>query len=71
MCLAEVYLTDGQQTENGELVLADVAYVECKQDGLLVSTMFGESKVVQAEICAVDFMRNTVTLRQKEGAKNV
>jgi len=71
MCLAEVYLTDGQAVGTAELVLADVAYIESEEDGLLVTTMFGETKVVQAEIHAVDFMKNTVTLRQRESAKNV
>lgn len=70
MCLAEVYLTDGQHTGTGELVLADVAYIESEQDGLLVSTMLGETKVVSGEIVSVDFMRNTVTLRPREGTKN-
>jgi len=70
MCLAEVYLTDGQQAGTGELVLADVAYIESEQDGLVVSTMFGETKVVQGEIVSVDFMKNTVTLRSRESAKN-
>jgi len=70
MCLAEVYLTDGQQAGTGELVLADVAYIESEQDGLVVSTMFGETKLVQGEIVSVDFMKNTVTLRSRESAKN-
>jgi len=71
MCLAEVYLTDEQQAGTGELVLADVAYIESEQDELIVSTMFGETKVVEAKIHAVDFMRNTVTLRRRESARNV
>jgi len=71
MCLAEVYLTDEQQAGTGELVLADVAYIESEQDELIVSTMFGETKVVEAKIHAVDFMKNTVTLRRRESARNV
>ncbi len=71
MCLAEVYLTDGQQAGAGELVLADVAYIESEEDGFLVTTMFGETKMVQAKIHAVDFMKNTVTLRPREDARNV
>ena len=71
MCLAEIYLTDGQTAGTGEQVLADVAYIESEEDGLLVSTMFGETKLVQAEIGAVDFMKNTVTLQPREGARNV
>jgi len=65
MCLAE------QQAGTGELVLADVAYIESEQDELIVSTMFGETKVVEAKIHAVDFMKNTVTLRRRESARNV
>ncbi len=70
MCLAEVYLTDRQHTGTGELVLADVAHIECEQDELLVSTMLGETKVVRGEILSVDFINSTVTLRPREGAKN-
>jgi len=65
MCLADVYLTSEQATGTGELVLADVAYIESEKDDLIVTTMFGETKTVQAEIRAVDFMKNKVTLRPR------
>ena len=71
MCLAQVYLTDRQQAGTGELVLDDVAYIESEEDGLLVTTMFGETKMVQAEIRTVDFMKNTVTLWPREDARSV
>ncbi|MCD6287943.1 MAG: CooT family nickel-binding protein [Candidatus Hydrogenedentes bacterium] len=70
MCLADVYLTDRQQTGTDELVLADVAYIECEQDSVFISTLLGETKIVQAEIRAVDFMKNTVTLRTKDNGNN-
>jgi len=74
MCLARVEFLeqneDGKHTGTGELVLADVAYMESREDEVVVSTMFGETKVVQGAIRSVDFMKSTVTLRPRESAKN-
>jgi predicted RNA-binding protein len=72
VCLARVELIeqneDGRHPGTGELVLDDVAYLESSGDEVLVSTMFGETKVVQGKICSVDFMRSIVTLRPREEA---
>lgn len=74
MCLARVELIErnenGRHPGSGELVLDDVAYLESSEDEVLVSTMFGETKVVQGKICSVDFMRSIVTLRPREEAKD-
>jgi len=74
MCLARVELIEqneeAQHAGSGELVFEDVAYMELKDEEILVSTMFGETRVVQGEICSVDFMKSIVTLRPRESAKN-
>jgi predicted RNA-binding protein len=73
MCLARVELIEqteeGERADSGELILEDVAYIESKEDEVLVSTMFGETKVVQGEISSVDFMKSIAIVRPRARAR--
>ena len=58
MCLAKAYLEDS----TGEPLLKDIASVEVKDGKLLIKTLFGEQKEIEANIQAIDFMKSTILL---------
>ena len=54
MCLSNVFYvdSDGQQKE----VMRDVAQMEARNNGFLLTGLLGEQKFVQGEVKSVDFV---------------
>ena len=63
MCLSRIYT--GEKTEENCL-MEEAARVALRKDGVEVSTLFGESKLLHDySINEVDFMENFVTLKKE------
>jgi len=61
MCLATVYLEDGDQREE---VLSDVIQIEFKGEGVLMTTLLGEEKLFQDRIKSIDLMKGTILIEK-------
>ena len=59
MCLSKAYIAS-----NGErgLLMEDVASVEIKDNKLLLKTLFGEEKEIEASIRKIDFVARSIVL---------
>lgn len=62
MCEVKVFKKEG---ENEVLLLSDVYLVEEEGNGIRFETIFGEQRIYEAEIEAVSFSDNKVTIRDK------
>jgi len=60
MCLAKVYLKDGDEEK---LVMETVAYAEKKDGKLLIKNILMQEKEVDGEIVSVDFSGGRVVVR--------
>jgi len=60
MCLAKVYLQDGDKEE---LVMETVAYAEKKDGKLLLKNILRQEKEVDGEIVSVDFSGGRVVIK--------
>ena len=60
MCLATVVVEDHGHREQ---VMEDVAWIEPAGDGLLLTTLLGESRVVSAQIERIDLMKSVIVLK--------
>jgi len=59
MCLAKAYVgINGEK----ELLMGDVASLKAKDGKLLVTTLFGEQKEIEANIKEIDFMSSSIIL---------
>jgi predicted RNA-binding protein len=59
MCLAKAYLGhDGE----GELIIGDVTSIKTSGGKLLLTTLFGERKEIEASIKEIDFRGSKVIL---------
>ena len=64
MCLAKVYLgTDGER----ELLIEEIASLKADGDRLLVTTLFGEQREIEASIKEIDFRASSILLEKKAG----
>ena len=63
MCLAKVYLKGNGEKE---LLLESVAFMEVKNNRLLLSTIFGERKEIEAGIQEVDFQNSNIILAKPD-----
>ena len=62
MCEVKVF----KKEKDGEvLLLRDVYLIEEEADGLRLETIFGEQKVLDAEIASVSLSENKVVIRDK------
>ena len=59
MCLAKVYL---KANGDKELLLESVAFVKSGEKQLLISTIFGEQKEIEASIREIDFLTHSILL---------
>ena len=59
MCLAKAYL---QEKGEKELLLQEVVLVEIENKKLILSTIFGEQKEIEANIKQVDFQNSNIIL---------
>ena len=64
MCLSKVYVE-----RNGErgLLLEEVTSLEVKDDRLLLKTLFGEQKEIEASIKEIDFLTHNIILASSRG----
>jgi predicted RNA-binding protein len=62
MCLATVYIEDddGQR----EQVMQDVAWIKPEDGGLQLIPLFGESRLLQAQIESIDLMNSLIVLKR-------
>jgi predicted RNA-binding protein len=59
MCLAKAYV--GSNGEK-ELLMEEVASLKTKNGKLLVTTLFGEQREIEASIKEIDFMASSIIL---------
>ncbi len=61
MCLAKAYLS-----ENGEreLLMREIAYLGVGNEKLLLRTLFGEQKEVEAKLREIDFANSSIILEK-------
>ena len=62
MCLAKAYIGS-----NGErkLLMEEVASLKTKEGKLLVTTLFGEQREIEATIKEIDFMDSSIILEKQ------
>ena len=59
MCLSKVYaIKNGQR----ELVLSEIASLKIEANKLLLTTLLGERKEIQASIREIDFLTHSIIL---------
>jgi predicted RNA-binding protein len=61
MCLATVFIEDDGQREQ---VMQDVAWIKPTDGGLQLTTLLGESRLLQAQIESIDLMKSTIILKR-------
>ena len=59
MCLARAYIGGDQEKE---LLMEEVASLRVEDGKLLMTTLFGEQKEIEASIKEIDFMSSSVIL---------
>ena len=64
MCLAKAYL--GGKGER-ELLIEEIASLKVKDGKLLITTLFGEQREIEANISEIDFMASSIVLSGLEG----
>ena len=62
MCIATVYVDDGNGIEE---VMRDVISVEPENDGILLTSILGEEKLLQASIRNIDFLKHSVVVEPR------
>jgi len=63
MCETKVYIEkDGKKEE----ILENVINIQSEEDGLLIKDLFGEQKLVKANIKYIDFMKHEMVLTETE-----
>ena len=61
MCLAKAYL---KKNSERELLLEEVALIEIEDKRLLLSTIFGDKKEIEADIKQIDFQNSSIILER-------
>lgn len=64
MCLAKAYV--GSNGER-ELLMAEIASLKAEDGKLLVTTLFGEQRELEADIKEIDFMASSIILENVRG----
>lgn len=62
MCIATVYVDDGKRREE---VMRDVISVESENDGILLTSILGEEKLLRARIRNIDFLKHSVIVESR------
>jgi len=61
MCLAKAYLKENSERK---LLLEEVALIEIEDKRLLLSTLFGEKREIEADLKEIDFQNSSVILER-------
>ena len=64
MCLSRAYVASNGERE---LLMEDVTSVEIKDNKLLLKTLFGEEKEIEANIKKIDFLARSIVLENLTG----
>ena len=64
MCLSKAYIM-GENSKG--LLMGDIASLKVKGSKLLMTTLFGEQKEVEANIKEIDFMSSSIILENIKG----
>ena len=64
MCLSKAYI---DRNGERELLMGEVASVEVQDGKLLVKTLFGEQKEIEASIREINFVSNSIVLENPGG----
>ena len=62
MCIATVYVDDEGQVEK---VMQDVVSVILEDNGILLTTILGEEKLLNGKIKNIDFLKHLVTIESR------
>lgn len=65
MCLVVVYLEPADREGERMLAHSDVAFVKCEGEGVIVTDLLGQTKMLKAQIRTIDLMKNEIVLEQK------
>ena len=60
MCLAKAYIGNGEK----ELLMEEITSLKVQDGRLLVTSLFGEQRVIVAAIKEIDFKASTITLEK-------
>ena len=59
MCLSKAYI---DRNGKRELLMEEIASIEVNDGKLLVKTLFGEQKEIEANIREINFLKNSIEL---------
>jgi predicted RNA-binding protein len=62
MCLSKVYFDDNGEQEPA---MSEIASLKVAANKLLLTTLFGEQKEIQATIREIDFLTHRIILEEK------
>ena len=65
MCLVAVYIEQADRSGERRLALSDVAFVDCSDNGVRVTDLFGRSETFAARVRTIDLVKNEIVLEQK------
>lgn len=63
MCLAKACIKENGQEE---LVMDGIALMKIENDRLILNSIFGEQKEMEARIKEIDFVHHSITLRRTQ-----
>ncbi len=63
MCETKVFIEKNGKKEE---ILENVINIQSEEDGLLLKDLFGEQKLVKANIKYIDFMKHEMVLTESE-----
>ena len=64
MCLAKAYIGGNGERE---LLMEEIASLKVKDGKLLMTTLFGEQREIEASISEIDFMASSIVLSGLKG----
>ena len=62
MCIATIYIDEGDRKEE---VMRDVVSVDADNGGVLLTSILGEEKLLEASIRNIDFLKHSVIVELK------
>jgi|GEM_PF-2642343 len=65
MCLVAVYIEQLDGSGEQRLALSDVAFVECSDDEVKATDLFGRSETLEARVRTIDLVKNEIILERK------
>ncbi len=66
MCLAQAWI---RENGDGELVMEEVAHVKIENGRLILNSLFGEQKEIEAYIREIDFAHSRIVLGKARPAE--